>query len=159
MAKSDNQNNEINSTSYEFNSYYNRSANSLNFIGTNLFDELSQKLLKQIVQDPMMYNEELRHLSLKIYGSNGVCRNTVDYMVAMPTLSKVVVTHGKSNNKNTFNKNLMESTLHTIKDAEIIRDALFKGMVEGVAFYYFETNERPNSKKKLITDFEAGNIL
>ena len=159
MAKSDNQNNEINSTSYEFNSYYNRSANSLNFIGTNLFDELSQKLLKQIVQDPMMYNEELRHLSLKIYGSNGVCRNTVDYMVAMPTLSKVVVTHGKSNNKNTFNKNLMESTLHTIKDAEIIRDALFKGMVEGVAFYYFETNERPNSKKKLLTDFEAGNIV
>ena len=53
---------------------------------------------------------------------------------------------------------MMLSTLRTIKDKEIVRDALFRGMLEGVAFYYFETAPRPYSTKKTMTDYDVDTI-
>ena len=52
----------------------------------------------------------------------------------------------------------MLSTLRTIKDKEVIRDALFKGMVEGVAFYYFETTMRPYTNQKTLSDYDVSTI-
>lgn len=46
-----------------------------------------------------------------------------------------------------------------IKDKEIIRDALFRGMIEGVAFYYFETKKRPLSAQKFLTDYDVDSIV
>ena len=80
-------------------------------------------------------------------------------MVAMPTLDRVIVTHGKSKRKKQRNKELMDSTLKTIKDRAIVRDALFKGMVEGVAFYYFEISKRPVDNKKLMNDYDVRSIV
>lgn len=128
------------------------------YFGLNIFDLYSQEQLSNLVKDPMANNQILREISIILYGTNGTYTNTVDYMCAMPTLDKVIVTHGKNKTKKRQNKELMESTLRTIKDKEIIRDALFKGMVEGVAFYYFETTTRPSSNKKMMSDYDVRSI-
>ena len=131
---------------------------SLGYFGLDIFNLYSPDLMSQIVKDPMSHNKTLRDMSLILYGSNGTYTNTVDYMVALPTLDKVIVAHGSAESKKRRNKDLMLSTLHTIKDKEIVRDALFKGMVEGVAFYYFETTTRPNSNSKMLTDYDVASI-
>lgn len=79
-------------------------------------------------------------------------------MAAMPTLDKVIVPHGKNASKRQRNKELMESTLRTIKDKEIVRDALYRGMIDGIAFYYFETTGRPASLNKMLTDYDVYSI-
>lgn len=143
----------------EFNSFKSSMVYSNYYFGLNIFDLYSQDQLSSLVKDPMGNNKILRDISLMLYGTNGICTNAIDYMVAMPTLDRVIVTHGKSLNKKNHNKYLMESTLRTIKDREIIRDALFKGMIEGVAFYYFETTNRPISTKKTMADYDVESIV
>ena len=131
---------------------------SLGYFGLDIFNLYSPELMAEIVKNPMANNKTLRDISLILYGSNGTYTNTVDYMVALPTLDKVIVAHGDKETKKRKNKNLMLSALHTIKDKEIIRDALFKGMVEGVAFYYFETTARPIQNTKMMTDYDVMSI-
>ena len=52
----------------------------------------------------------------------------------------------------------MQSTLKGIKHKEIVRDALFRGMVDGIAFYYFETTERPLSREKIMSNYDVERI-
>lgn len=141
--------------SNEFCSMYATQGRSIGCLGLNVFDLYAPQTLANLVKDPMGNNEILREISLILYGSNGTYTNTVDYMTALPTLDKVVVAHGKNENKKKRNKELMLSVLRTIKDKEVVRDALFRGMVEGVAFYYFETTQRPHSAKKTMNDYDV----
>ena len=144
---------------YEYNSYCNNFTYSSYANGLNIYDYYSPEQLAALVKDPMGNNQALRELSLLLYGTNGVYTNTVDYLTAMPTLSRVIVTHGNTSTKKKRNKELMESTLQVIKDKEVVRDALFKGMVEGAAYYYFETTTRPLSNKKRMTDYDVESIV
>lgn len=143
----------------EFNSYRSSMVYSNYYFGLNVFDIYTPEQLASLVKDPMANNQVLRELSLILYGTNGVYTNTVDYLTAMPTLDRVIVPHGKNANKKKQNKELMESTLRSIKDKEIVRDALFRGMIEGVAFYYFETTSRPQSNNKMMTDYDVESII
>ena len=145
--------------SFEFNTYQHRIINTNFSFGLNVFDLYNQNQLLDLVKDPMAHNELLRELSLIVYGMNGTYTNTVDYMVAMPTLDRVVVPHGKSKEKKQRNVGLMESTLRTIRDREFIRDALWRGMIEGIAFYYFETTNRPISAEKYMTSYDVDSIV
>lgn len=129
------------------------------YFGLNIFDLYSQEQLADLVRDPIANNEILRELSMILYGTNGAFTNTVDYMTAMPTLDKVIVTHGRSKNKKKQNKELMESVLRTIRDKEVIRDALFRGMIEGLAFYYFETTTTTASRQKFMTDYDVDSVM
>lgn len=142
----------------EFSSIGSQQAYSNYYFGLNLFDLYSREQLAGLVKDPMGNNNLLRELSNILYSTNGTFTNTVDYMTAMPTLDKVIVPHGKNISKRNRNKELMESTLRTIKDKEIIRDALYRGMIDGIAFYYFETTGRPPMLQKLLTDFDIHSI-
>lgn len=143
----------------EFCSYHSTQLLSNYYFGLNIFDYYTPEQLSSLVKDPIANNEILRKISLMLYSGNGVYTNTVDYMTAMPTLDKVIVTHGKNAKKKKANKEKMESALHTIKDREIVRDALFKGMIEGIAFYYFETTNRPLSNNKMMTDYDVDSIV
>lgn len=144
---------------YEFSSYSSQQAYSNYYFGLNIFDLYSREQLAGLVRDPMTNNKILRDISLILYGMNGTYTNTVDYMTAIPTLDKVIVAHGTSDNKKRKNKELMESTLRTIKDREIVRDALWRGMIEGIAFYYFETTGRPTSLEKTLNDYDVNSIV
>lgn len=155
---SESNSNEI-SKSYEYNSYSDCIFYPDWFSGMNLIEQYKPEILKNIVRDPMAHNETLRNISQMLYNTNGIYTNTVDYMTAMPTLDRVIVQHGKNKSKKAQNKELMESTLRKIKDKEIVRDALFRGMVDGIAFYYFETTNRPTSNRKFMTDYDVESIL
>ena len=144
--------------SHEFNAYQSNLTYSSYYFGFNIFDLYKPEQLAELVKDPMANNEMLRKISMILYGTNGVYTNTVDYMVAMPTLDRVVVPHGKSVAKKKRNKELMEYVLRLIKDKEVVRDALFKGMIDGVAYYYFETTGRPLQNKKFLNDWEVDGV-
>lgn len=143
----------------EFSSIGSQQAYSNYYFGLNIFDLYSREQLANLVKDPMSNNALLRELSLILYGTNGTFTNTVDYMTSMPTLDKVIVPHGKNIIKRRRNKELMESCLRVIKDKEIIRDALWRGMVDGIAYYYFESTGRPNMLQKMLTDYDVHSIV
>lgn len=153
------ENNSAIKPAYEFSSYSSQQAYSNYYFGINIFDLYSREQLAELVKDPMGNNKILREISLILYGMNGTYTNTVDYMTAIPTLDKVIVTHGTNDNKKRKNKELMESTLRTIKDKEIVRDALWRGMIEGIAFYYFETTGKPVSLEKTLNDYDVNSIV
>lgn len=143
----------------EFCSWHNKFTFNSYYFGLDVLDSYSPETLKNIVKDPMTNNELLRKLSIMLYGTSGTYTNVVDYMTSLPTLDKVVVTHGKNDKRKQTNKERMLSTLRTIKDKEIIRDALMKGMLEGVAFYYFETTKMPISNQKMLTDYDVDSVV
>ena len=144
----------------EYSSFSNRyTYSSRQYIGSNIYGYLDPGDLECIVKDPIANNKILRDISLVLYGVNGTYTNTVDYMTAMPTLDKVIISHGNSGQKKKRNKQLMLSTLKAIKDKEFVRDALFRGMIEGIAFYYFETISKPTSLKKNLTDYDVNSIV
>ena len=145
--------------SYEFSSYSNRYTYTSLSYGLNILDSYKTEDLIALVQDPMAHNAELRRLSLLLYGTNGSYTNTVDYMCSLPTLDYVIVPFGKNKQKRQQHKQLMESTLRTIRHKEVMRDMLWKGMVEGAAYYYFEDAERPLSKQKTLSDIDVENIV
>lgn len=144
---------------YEFSSYESRVSYSHYYFGLDVFDSYTQDQLTAIVRDPIGNNELVREISRILYGTSGVYTNTVDYMVAMPTLDKVIVSYGKNTSKKQKHKELVESTLRTIKDKEFVRDALFRGMLDGIAFYYFEIAGRPDSLGKMMTDYDVNSII
>ena len=149
----------LNNNSYEFNAFRSYRLNSLSYYGMmDVFDLYKPEEIRDLIRDPMGNNHILRDISRILYGCNGVYTNTVDYMVAMPTLDSVIVNYGKSQDKRKKNKALMESTLRSIKHKEIVRDALFRGMVDGIAFYYFETTNRPLSNKKIMSNYDVDRI-
>jgi hypothetical protein len=153
--------NEINNSqtnTHEFSSYASRRAYSNYYFGINIFDLYSKEQLADLVKDPMGNNKILREISQVLYSTNGTYTNTVDYITAMPTLDKVIVTYGKHKNKKHKNKELMESVLRSIKDREFIRDALWNGMIDGIAYYYFEITNRPSLFKRFMTDYDVDSI-
>lgn len=154
---------EINSSTplqNEYCSYNSNTSFSTTYmsIGMTIFDLYSQEQISNLVKDPIGNNELLREISRILYGCNGTVTNTIDYMTAMPTLDKVLVPYGKSKQKKQMNIDLVTSALRTIKDKEFVRDALYKGMVDGIAFYYFETTNRP-SVPRSYSDYEVDSII
>lgn len=53
----------------------------------------------------------------------------------------------------------MKSTLELIDDKKFIRDALFTEMVNGIAFYYFDTKQHSVDRNKFMTDYDVENIV
>ena len=144
--------------SYEVNSYSASSASSVFYFGLDILSYFTQDQLLSMIKDPMTYNDTLRHLSMMLYGTSGAFTNTVDYMCSLPTLSKVIIPHGQSQMKKTRNKDLFISALRTIRDKEFIRDALMKAMLEGAAYYYLETTDKPTIGRKMLTDYDIDGI-
>ena len=113
--------------------------------------------LLRIIQHPMEYNEEIRDISNRLYSSNGNLRNTIDYMEALPTLDYVITNYIKDNGAKA-RKETIEYALGKIKHKEIIRDAIHKGCVDGIAFYYLVVGERKLSNKKSMSYWDVHNI-
>ena len=85
---------------YEYGSYSSLVGNSsFNIFGTNLSEIFSPDAVRGIIKDPMSNNKVLRDLSRIVYNANGIVANTIDKMVSLPTLDKVVVPYGESKQK------------------------------------------------------------
>ena len=143
----------------EFNSYGDKYTYGSYYFGMDILDIYKPEDLIALVKDPMGNNKALREISLMLYGTNGSYTNTVDYMCSLPTLDSVIIPYGKDKKKRKRNKELFESTLRTIRHKEIIRDILWKDMVEGASYYYFETAERQHSHQKTMSDIDVESIV
>ena len=162
------ENNESNSKqkadrTYEFNSYFSTlPVNDYSSIfGCNLYTEFTPEEIRSIVKDPIANHSLTRKLAMFVYNSEGVVTNTIDYMVALPCLDRVVYGKKRKFSKTKLNKNkdLMLSTLEAIQDKQFIRDALFTDMNEGNCFYYFETTKKVNDATKALSDYDVENII
>ena len=79
----------------EFNSYYATQTLS-HYFGLDILSLYKPEELAAMARDPMNHNRELREISRMLYDTNATYTHTVDYLVAMLTLDKVVVTSGRS---------------------------------------------------------------
>lgn len=145
---------------YEYNSYFGSIA-STDIFGCNLYDEFTPEEIRSIVKDPIANHDLTRRLAMFVYNSEGVVTNSIDYMVSLPCLDRVVYGKKRLFGKTKLNKNkdLMLSTLENINDKQFIRDALFTDMNEGNCFYYFEVTKKPNDNTKALSDYDVENII
>ena len=143
------------SPGYEYNSYFSRSNNISDWYG--IFDDYSVERIKEMIKYPMEYNQFLREISRRLYSSNGLTRNTIDYIASMPTLDNVI-TSVRKDNRSKIQKEIYRYVLDVIKHKEFIRDALLKGCIDGIAFYYCDTRVRVSDKSKFLSQWDTASI-
>lgn len=147
--------------SYEFNTK----------IGTTYFRLLessgsmpyTSEQIRAFTKNPMSHITELRELAHWAYHSNGVVTTAIDYMCSMHTLDTVVACKGRKADGSypksyRSSKAKMESTLHTIRYKEIIRDAIFRDANDGMYVSYFETISLSPERRTSFTDYEIEGI-
>ena len=145
--------------SYEYSSYI---ANSLvdAVFSCGVYDYFSKQDIENILRDPITYHDEAIRLSNFVYTKNGIVSNSIDYMTSLPCLDNVITNKSKKqSNKIKLNKDLMNSTLKVIDDKTFIRNALFTQMLDGIAFFYFETRKKLPNNTKFMTDYDVENIM
>lgn len=148
--------------SFEFNSFY-TSSTSLNFssiFNCGIYDYFGKEEIECVFRDPIFYHDVAIRLSNFVYTKNGIVSNSIDYMTALPCLDRIVISKSKKGTPTIKkNKELMKSTLELIDDKKFIRDALFTEMVNGIAFYYFDTKQHGVDRNKFMTDYDVENIV
>lgn len=142
---------------YEFNSFSARTTSEYIF-GMDIFGSFNPSEISDMVEMPMAHNSQLRRLSERLYSSNGLFTQCVDYCTSMPTLDNVVIPTGTSKTKKNKNKQTTDFALKKMHHKEVIRDALFKSMIYGVAFYYCEFAKQGSLLKKTMNDFDISEI-
>lgn len=155
--KNDTNMGEHNNREYEFNSYNSRYISD-NCFGFDIFSVYSPEDISEMISNPMTHNYELRKLSNRLYSSNGLLTQCIDYCTSLPTLDYCVIPQGFNKQKKKRNKTLMESALRGLRHKEVVRDALFKSMIDGVAFYYCVFSS-PVDRTKIMSDYDVENIL
>lgn len=147
--------------SYETNSYsYHRTFDTTTsgYYGIyDVLDDYNPKQIREVIKRPMENNELLRKISRTLYSSNGLVRNTEDYMASMPTLDYVITSYSKEK-KIKLQKEGFRYTLDVIKHKEVVRDALLKGMIDGTAIYYFSTGDKSKDKTMFMSCWDADGI-
>ena len=141
---------------YEFNSFISEATRGYLIGDFDLYSKWGKDELKRMISDPMANNQELRELSELVYNSNGIVTNTIDYMCALPTFDRVIVPYGKKDPE--LRREKATELLRAIRDRELGRDCLNRAFRDGVAFYYFETNERPLKKGKFMSDYDVWSV-
>lgn len=143
-------------SNYEANSYFSRDISTDTCF--DIFDDYTIREISDIIKNPMINNEALRQISRRLYSSNGLTRNTIDYITSMPTLD-YVITSCKKDKKSKKQKELVQFILDKIKHKEIIRDAIHKGAIDGTCFYYFDTGNRQINPEKSISWYDAESTM
>lgn len=144
---------------YEFNSFVSPMDISSLF-SCGIYDYFSKEEIDSILRDPIRNHDAAIRLSNFVYTKNGIVSNSVDYMTALPCLDRILISKNKRNTKTVqANKALMKSVLEKIDDRQFIRNALFTDMLDGIAFFYFETKKKNYDKIKFMTDYDVENIV
>lgn len=146
------------SINYEFNSFASYGDLFTSIFNCGIYDYFTKEEIDAVLRNPIVNYEIAIRLSEFVYGKNGIVSNSIDYMTSLLTLDRIVTSKSKTK-KAKGNKDLMKSALATIDDKGFIRDALFTQMLDGIAFYYFETTEKTVNRNKFMSDYDVRNIL
>jgi len=108
--------------------------------------------LKRYLLNPQVENRGLRDIANFVYTANGVVRNVIDNMVALPTLDRIVYSKSRRRDgskpiRYARNKTMFSHVLDIIKDKELARDCLLRNCNDGISFYYFAANQKPYEEK------------
>ncbi len=109
------------------------------------------------------YRDNIRNACWRVYYSNGIIRSAVDRSVALPTLDRTVQTKDRKSTKNKEadkveyvlptnyhrNKKKFSAVLDKIRDRDMQRDMLLKLHLDGMAAYYFQTDQQYPKDKYL----------
>ncbi|WP_342759413.1 hypothetical protein [Kineothrix sedimenti] len=144
--------------SYEFNSYCSPQYISDAIFNCGVYDYFSKEEIDSVLRNPIVNHDTAIKLSEFVYGKSGIIGNSIDYCTSIMTLDRVITSKSKTR-KAESNKELMSSVLKTINDKSFIRDGLFTDMLDGIAFYYFETTKKASDKSKFMSDYEVENIV
>lgn len=146
-------------SNYEFNSFVANGSLVDAVFSCGVFNYFSKTQIDNILKDPIAYHDEAIRLSNFVYGKNGIVANSIDYMIALPCLDKIIINKNKKTTQAVKkNKSLMKATLNTIDDKTFIRNALFTQALDGIAFYYFETRKKTPNNAKFLSDYEVEHI-
>lgn len=145
---------------YEYNSYVSPVELMGSLFSCGVYDYFTKEEIDSILRDPIGNHDAAIRLSNFVYTKNGIVSNSVDYMTALPCLDRILISKNKRNTKTVqANKALMKSVLEKIDDRQFIRNALFTDMLDGIAFFYFETKKKNYDKTKFMTDYDVENIV
>lgn len=145
-------------SNHEFNSYYDRQFVCDAIFNCGIYDYFTKEEIDAVLRNPIANYDTAIRLSEFVYGKNGIVSNSIDYMVALMTLDRIIVNKSKTQKSNK-SKDLMKAALDSIDDKGFIRDALFTEMLDGIAFYYFETVKKTVDNNKYLSDYEVSNIF
>lgn len=157
-----NESNNTSGESHEFNSFYSPSGSLIfeSLFSFGIYDYFSKEEIECIFRDPIFYHDVAIRLSNFVYTKNGIVSNSIDYMTALPCLDRIVISKSSKTTPSVKkSKDLMKSTLDTINDKKFIRNALFTEMIDGIAFFYFETTQHSMDRNKFMTDYDVENIV
>ena len=149
-------------TSYEFNSFYTPSGSLIfdSLFHCGIYDYFRKEEIECVFRDPIFYHDVAIRLSNLVYTKNGIVSNSIAYMTALPCLDRIVISKSSKTTPSVKkSKDLMKSTLDVINDKKFIRNALFTEMVDGIAFFYFETVQHSVNRNKFMTDYDVENIV
>ena len=128
--------NEIEINSLSYNSF------SLGRLDT---DNIPMIDLKNYIKYPMIYNEILRTISEQAYDAQGIYSNTIDYSIAIPTLSHITTMRNKTpelrEKKNRFNI-VLKLINHERTTRDILRYLFIDGTYIGVLRDTFASNKK-----------------
>ncbi len=141
----------------EYRSFDSTSVLTESIFNCGVYDYFSKEDIENILRDPIGNHESAIKLSEFVYTKNGIVTNSIDYMTALLCLDRVVSTKC-STTKATKAQDLMKSTLETIDDKHFLRNGLFTEMLNGIAFFYFETVKKNVDNTKFMNDYEVANI-
>lgn len=145
---------------YEFNSFIGSGSIFDSIFSCGIYDYFSKAEIDSILRDPILNHDTAIRLSNFVYTKNGIVSNSIDYMTSLPCLDRIIICKNKKGTKaSQANKTLMKSTLDTIGDKKFIRNALFTEMLDGIAFFYFETKKKNFDRNKYMTDYDVENIV
>lgn len=142
---------------YEFNTDLNN-IYGMGFESSYSMNNISPLTVKRWLKNPMQYNKELRDLAKQLYSSNGIYTNVVDYIIALPTLDRVVYGNNKSHSRFKNNKEKFTDILNIINDKTVIRDYLLSLALNGVYFAYFDVKSNKKQDEDFLTDNDMKNV-
>lgn len=100
------------------------------------YSSYSMEQIKNYTRHPMVYNAILREISKQAYSVNGLYGNTIDRMVALPTLSYITTMR---NSKSKKIKNVKSKFVNILKllniertTRDILRSLFIEGMYVGI---------------------------
>jgi len=136
-----------------YNSYYSRMM-----FNYDVLKDYDTELIESVIANPVENHELAIEFAQKIYSRNGVVSNSIDYMVSLLTLDRIVTSTSKKTERNRTSRQKMIDVLKIINDKKFIRDALFTEMLEGTCFYYFDTKLVKGITEKYLSDYDINLI-